>query len=250
MMNNNEKSSKTIRKEAIYVILFVCLCVAATAAAINSKNHKIAKEQAQNREKIEAQKQAKKLEEKEKKSEISLVDDSLMKEAEYENSLEVKNNKNKQATSITKNNEIAVSKATNLKMMKPVDGKLAENYSETPVYSETTGTYRPNFGINISAELGKKVVAVGDGVVTEVNENKNSFGQQVVIDHQNGLKSVYANLSKDIPVKVGQKIKQGEKVGEVGNTSLRSYKEKYGSNLHFEILKDNNNVNPNKYIKY
>ncbi|WP_102401435.1 M23 family metallopeptidase [Haloimpatiens massiliensis] len=245
---NNGRSSKKSRKEALYVILFVCLCVVATVAAITSRNNKVAKKQQAENAKVQSQNATDNV----KNPEITLIDDSLREQKNYENSLEVKNNKHQtKQVKKEKNEEVKVSgNAANNKMIKPVEGVIGREYSEIPVYWESLGTYRPNFGMDIKAELGKKVVAVSDGVVVEVGDNKDSYGKQVVIDHQNGLKSVYANLSEKISVKKGQKVKQGEKIGEVGNTSLISFNEKYKSNLHFEILKGNDKINPAKYIKY
>ncbi|WP_138203912.1 M23 family metallopeptidase [Haloimpatiens lingqiaonensis] len=244
---NNGNSPRKLRKEALYVILFVCLCVVATVAAVTSRNNKLAKKQQVENAKMQSQKPT----DNEKNPQITLVDDSLREQQQYENSLEVKNNKNKNTNAKEEKKEVKVSgNVSNCKMIKPVDGSMGREYSEAPVYWESSGTYKPNFGMDIKAELGKKVVAVSDGIVVEVGDNREGYGKQVVIDHQNGLKSVYANLSKDISVKKGQKVKQGETVGEVGNTSLNSYGEKYGSNLHFEILKGNEKINPAKYVKY
>ncbi|MFD3158242.1 peptidoglycan DD-metalloendopeptidase family protein [Haloimpatiens sp. FM7330] len=247
MNKNNGKTSGFFRKEGFYVALFVCLCIVAAVAAISSRNNKISKKQSlQSKSKVEQKQKAN------NKPDISLVDKSSEADKSYENALEVKNHKKNTTVNISKKNENVskVSKNVSSKMIKPVKGNVAREYSEVPVMWKSIGTSRPNFGIDIKTTLGEKVTAVKNGVVVEVGDNKDGFGKQVIIDHKNGLKSVYANLGENIYVKKDQKVKQGEKIGEVGNTTLRSFNEDYGVNLHFEMLKDNKHINPAKYIKY
>jgi murein DD-endopeptidase MepM/ murein hydrolase activator NlpD len=68
----------------------------------------------------------------------------------------------------------------------------------------------------------------------------------VVIDHKNGLKSVYSNLATDDMVTSNQKIKQGEIIGSIGNTAVFESAEQ--SHLHFQVLKDNVIVDPTAYL--
>lgn len=84
-------------------------------------------------------------------------------------------------------------------------------------------------GIDIAGELGTGVLAVASGTVSK-SYYSTSYGHVVFIKHDNdGFETVYAHLNKRL-VSEGQKLKQGEKIGEMGNTGQSS-----GVHLHFEI---------------
>lgn len=87
---------------------------------------------------------------------------------------------------------------------------------------------RPHYGTDIDLETGDTVVAAFDGMVRIAKLNR-SYGNVVIIRHNNGLETVYAHLSK-ILVEPGQKIEAGQQLGLGGNTG-----HSYGSHLHFEM---------------
>ncbi|MGY0374373.1 peptidoglycan DD-metalloendopeptidase family protein [Clostridium sp. JNZ J1-5] len=245
--NTNKNSSNFFKKEGFYVVLFLCLCIIATVAAITTKNNKKVenKPQASQNVKVDSQ----------KPREVSIS----QKDKEINNAVQVRNNEKKAETGIevpTKK-EVSVSKTTEPKFIKPVDGEIVMKYSQTPVWWETSKTYRPNFGINIKANVGTPVKAVSDGEVKLVEE-KGSFGTTITIYHpENGKTTSYGNLDKAVKVKKGDKVTQGQEIGKVGNSSLRGMSEEIGNNfLHFEVLKNAkeepqfSSENPEKYIKY
>lgn len=91
------------------------------------------------------------------------------------------------------------------------------------------GRYR---GIDVGAKVGTPVWAMADGtaiIVKSVTGWNGGYGGMVVISHSNGTQTLYAHLSR-IDIKQGQKIKQGEVLGAVGNTGRST-----GPHLHFEI---------------
>ncbi len=87
---------------------------------------------------------------------------------------------------------------------------------------------RPHYGTDIDLETGDKVVAAFDGMVRIAKLNR-SYGNVVIIRHNNGLETVYAHLSK-ILVEAGQRIEAGQELGLGGNTG-----HSFGSHLHFEM---------------
>lgn len=87
---------------------------------------------------------------------------------------------------------------------------------------------RPHYGTDIDLETGDTVVAAFDGMVRIAKLNR-SYGNVVIIRHNNGLETVYAHLSK-IAVEAGQKIEAGQILGLGGNTG-----HSFGSHLHFEM---------------
>ena len=99
-------------------------------------------------------------------------------------------------------------------------------------------------GIDLDGETGDKIMAFKSGTVVKKLYKPSSWGKYVLIYHGkvNGKKiySGYAHLSK-VSVKKGQKVVQGQKIGEVGNTG-RSF----GSHLHFEIYKGGTNAGKNR----
>lgn len=254
----SSKSSNFFKKEGFYVVLFVCLCIVATVAVLSTK----------------AVKQVK-VQQPDTQSEVAL-DDTLNSSKSIEesvtkvpdNALQVKKNndtaadaqKNSQTATATaadktpapvsnKESSTAVAKTVDTSFVKPVDGKVARAYTEDPVFWDSTSTFRPNFGIDIQADQGKAVVAVADGRIEEINTDTQD-GVQIVINHQNGLKSVYSNLDPKVSVSKGQAIRKGDAIGKVGKTTIRAAYEKYGSHLHFAVLSGKEYVDPAKYVKY
>ncbi|MDD2965476.1 MAG: M23 family metallopeptidase [Bacteroidales bacterium] len=98
-------------------------------------------------------------------------------------------------------------------------------------------------GLDFVASIGAKVYATGDGVVTQAGRNVgDGYGNKIIINHGFGYQTVYAHLSS-FKVKEGQKVKRGDLIGLVGNTGLSS-----GPHLHYEVLRNNQNVNPVYYF--
>lgn len=229
-MDNNKlnKVSNFLKKEGFYVILFVCLCIVATVAGVTIKNNKDMKS---------AQLEQNKLAEQTSKTNSSV---------NYQDALQVKEDAKADA-STSKTQKVNTS--TEIKFIKPVEGTLARAYSEDPVYWESTRSYRANLGYEIKTQLGKPVLSVMAGKVESI-DTTSSDGVKIVIDHQNGVKTVYSNLDAKVKVTVGQTVKQSAEIGLVGKTSLNSAYENYGDHLHFGVMKGNDYVDPARYIKY
>lgn len=83
-----------------------------------------------------------------------------------------------------------------------------------------------------SADNGKVVSAGMDG----------DYGNKVVIDHNNGMRTIYAHLS-EIHVEPGQTVEKGESLGLMGDTGFST-----GVHLHFEVYSNNKLVNPMDYL--
>ena len=244
----NNKTLNFFKKEGFYVILFVCLCIVATVASIAANNNKKLSSSPPIVEKEQA----------------SAGDALQEQDKQYEGALQVKE-ENSTKTEVLKpvpniqkvttgNLTAPVSGKTNSQFEKPVaNGFLARAYSKDidPVVWKTNGSYRTNLGIDIQAKLGESVVAAMDGIVKEVGTDvSNQKGKMVLIDHQNGFVTKYSNLDEKILVKTGDKVTKKQQIATVGNTSLNSFKEDYGSHLHFEILQSGKSIDPAKYVKY
>lgn len=109
-----------------------------------------------------------------------------------------------------------------------------------PIRRGFTARGRGNYhdGIDIRASQGAAVRAVDGGRVIYAGEEQRQFGKLVVVDHGGGWHSAYGFLSR-ITVRRGERVKSGERVGLVGSTGLAK-----GSELHFELRRDNRPVDP------
>ena len=92
-------------------------------------------------------------------------------------------------------------------------------------------------GVDIAVSLGTPVYAGIRGIVTFAGKRGN-YGNLVEIKGSDGIKVRYAHLSK-IDVVAGQRVSDGEKVAETGNTGMST-----GPHLHYEIIVDESSVNP------
>jgi murein DD-endopeptidase MepM/ murein hydrolase activator NlpD len=99
--------------------------------------------------------------------------------------------------------------------------------------------------VDIKAPEGTPVYATADGLVRKVKQNYKQgegYGKYIIIDNEGGYSTLYAQL-KDYSAKEGQEVKQGDVIGYVGQTGLST-----GPHLHYEIKKDGENVDPEKYF--
>lgn len=103
-------------------------------------------------------------------------------------------------------------------------------------------------GVDIAGPAGTSIVAAASGTVVtskalrNANGTYRSYGEYIIIDHGNGLQTLYAHLSTR-SVSVGQYVSQGQVIGTRGSTGNST-----GPHLHFEIRSGNSYLNPNKYF--
>jgi len=128
----------------------------------------------------------------------------------------------------------------------PVYGEILNSFSGNDlVYSQTLKEYRVHKGIDIKAPILAQVKATASGVVESVKKD-GLMGITVVIDHSDGFKSVYSNLSTDQMVTEGKRVSQGDIISGVGDTAL--IETGLEGHLHFELIKDGIQVNPEEYF--
>ncbi len=104
-----------------------------------------------------------------------------------------------------------------------------------------TGLTQMHEGMDISNRVGTVIVAPADGIVSDIG-NDSVVGKILVLSHGFGMTSRYAHLSK-VLVKVGQRVKRGDKIAEVGMTGKTT-----GPHLHYEVRLNGIPVNPVRYI--
>lgn len=108
------------------------------------------------------------------------------------------------------------------------------------IYYENT--YIQNTGVDYVKEDIFKVVSILPGEVISVSDD-DIVGKTVKVRHSNNIISVYQSLG-EVSVKEGSNIKQGEIIGTSGTNLINS---DLNNHLHFELLLNNINVNPEKY---
>lgn len=130
-----------------------------------------------------------------------------------------------------------------LEFIMPVDSnEIGMKFSNGQlIYSETLGEWIMHNGIDIVAKQGTPVLASESGKVIEISNNVQE-GIKIIIEHKDGYKTVYSNLSTTKMVQEGQEIEKGQAISGVGKTATFEYEEK--DHLHFEMYKDEKTINP------
>ena len=124
--------------------------------------------------------------------------------------------------------------------IKPISGgRLTSGFGRRSRPTKGASSYHK--GVDWATPVGTAVVASNGGVVTRAGWGS-GYGYCVYIHHSDGRDTRYGHLSK-VLVKVGQTVKQGEKIALSGNTGVTT-----GPHLHFEILIGGSQVNPLNYL--
>ena len=110
-----------------------------------------------------------------------------------------------------------------------------------PRYSPFTKSMKMHEGVDIVSAPGTPIVAAADGIVYKATEHK-GYGKVVMIRHKYGFITVYAH-NKEILVKEGRRVKQGQSIAKLGNSGRST-----GYHLHFEIRINNKAIDPWNYI--
>jgi murein DD-endopeptidase MepM/ murein hydrolase activator NlpD len=144
---------------------------------------------------------------------------------------------NAEKESVTKVLEkVSKEKLWNTSFSKPVEGPMSGEFGRrTFVQGEERN---PHAGIDFAAPVGTTIKAVNDGTVLLINEDMFFEGKIILIDHGQGLLSMYVHLSK-ILVKKDQTVKRGDIIGEVGQTGRAT-----GPHLHFGVKLFNKRIDP------
>ena len=105
-----------------------------------------------------------------------------------------------------------------------------------------TGKPASHQGVDFAGKAGAEIISVADGVVTW-SSDRYGFGNLVEINHGNGYSTRYAHNAENL-VAVGEEVRKGQIVALMGETGRAT-----GPNLHFEVLKNGQRVNPVTFIR-
>ena len=170
------------------------------------------------------------------KNHSALIRKSYENNKQLEELISLQENSFKELLKEIKNKKSILSKTP---AIKPTRGWLTSNFGYR--VSPFTGKKDFHKGLDIANKIGTPVKATGDGIITFVG-TKTNYGKLIKVDHGRGFVTVYAHLNK-IQVKKGDFVKRNEQIATMGNTGRTT-----GPHLHYEVIKNGLNINPQKYI--
>ncbi|MDR1067049.1 MAG: peptidoglycan DD-metalloendopeptidase family protein [Clostridiales bacterium] len=122
----------------------------------------------------------------------------------------------------------------------PVPSRSRVSSGFGPRVNPISGKNEFHTGIDIPAPTGSAIVSAADGTVIKSGA-VNGYGYTVIVDHGGGLTTMYAHCSKLI-AKVGQSVRQGETIANVGSTGYST-----GPHTHYEVRMNGSHQNPMNY---
>lgn len=192
--------------------------------------------------------------------ETEVVEDENLPKGEKKEQQEGQNGSRSVTYHISEQNGVATQKdVTSEKILQqPVNNIIIKGTKAIPSRGEGTLAW-PTVGGYVSSEMGfrwgKKhkgidiarpsnltIKAADNGVVVSAGWDSGGYGNKVIIDHQNGMRTLYGHMSS-INVKVGQTVSKGTGIGVMGATGDAT-----GVHLHFEVYKNGGLVNPLSYL--
>ncbi|MBP7652488.1 M23 family metallopeptidase [Candidatus Dependentiae bacterium] len=123
----------------------------------------------------------------------------------------------------------------------PADGYISSRFGyRRTVFSKSNFFHQ---GVDIRAPYGTKIYSTAAGKVEEAGF-RGSYGFCVILNHNNGFKTLYAHCQQ-LTVKKNQFVQRGQLIGYVGSTGAST-----GSHVHYEIKKNGNAVDPERFFGY
>jgi murein DD-endopeptidase MepM/ murein hydrolase activator NlpD len=109
----------------------------------------------------------------------------------------------------------------------PVSGRVTGRFGRQRIYNGTPAA--PHSGTDVASPAGTPLQAPAAGIVTFANPSLYLTGGTILLDHGQGVSSAFLHLSR-IDVKVGERVEQGQKLGEVGATGRAT-----GPHMHWGL---------------
>ena len=133
-----------------------------------------------------------------------------------------------------------------LKFVLPMDNpSVIKDFSNTELQNnETLNQWEAHLSVDLTSESGD-VFAILDGTVASIDYNFLE-GYTVVINHTNGLSSIYSSLAEQLLVEVGDLVEAGAKIGVASDSA--SGELDLGAHLHFAMKVNDLFVDPNNYL--
>lgn len=130
------------------------------------------------------------------------------------------------------------------KFIWPMKGRISAPFGEKRTNSKGQVYYHTGIDIADNPEDKTPIIASCNGQVIIAGNANDGYGNKVIIDHGEGLKTLNAHCSV-LKVKAGDQVKQDQQIAIVGSTGHST-----GPHLHFEVIKDGKQVNPLEFLQY
>ena len=125
----------------------------------------------------------------------------------------------------------------------PTVRNMTDGYGYRTIAEEGGASdFHKGLDINKPGCAGEPVVASAGGTVIQAGDKHNGYGNCVIIDHGNGISTLYAH-NNSIAVSVGDTVVQGQTISYIGHTGYA-----YGDHCHFEVRIDGQHTNPLNYV--
>ena len=130
----------------------------------------------------------------------------------------------------------------------PLEGETVGVFAnDTLVYNATLNQWATHEAYDVAAEVGTEVKCVYGGKVESITTSV-LRGTEVVILHDNGMKTVYSLLGSDVSVSIGQSVKKGDVIGKIAESG--TFEKHKGPHLHLEVWnKDGERIDPAQFFE-
>lgn len=123
---------------------------------------------------------------------------------------------------------------------------ILKEYSDTALlYNQTLNQWEAHKALDFVAPEGADVLAVYGGTVQAIYTNYIE-GTVVVIDHGDGLKTLYGSLDSQVQVEEGDTVDKGDVIGVASDSAMNEVSD--GAHVHFEVWEDDTKVDPSAYL--
>lgn len=158
--------------------------------------------------------------------------------------INLQDGKNIVTTSIinSKNNLQSIPIKLSVPLSKPIEnGIVTSKFGKRT--DPVSGEEKFHYGLDLSGKEGSPIYAVMNGVI-EKSESSPSFGNFLIIDHGNNIKSLYAHC-KELKKSVGNNVKRGQIIATMGNTGYYST----GTHVHIELIVKDQKLDPEQFFE-
>ena len=130
----------------------------------------------------------------------------------------------------------------------PLEGEVVGVFAnDTLVYNATLNQWATHEAYDVAAESGTEVKCVYGGKVESITTSV-LRGTEVVVLHENGMKTVYSLLGSDVSVTIGQTLKKGDVIGKIAESG--TFERHKGPHLHLEVWnKSGDRIDPAQFFE-